>query len=136
MLSNSTVNPTGRLDPEGGARVLEVLNALNGRRAPIDGIPDQRSLARRNADALVEAMGCHLDEGTLPTRGGQRPHLVLTIKLADLIDGLGNAVLDTGGQLSAAEISRLACDAHIIPMVLSSDHSDNRPSILTTIPPR
>ena len=33
----------GMPDPEGGARVLEVLGSLNGRRAPIDGVPDTRS---------------------------------------------------------------------------------------------
>ncbi len=101
--------------------MLEVLNALNDRRAPVDGVPDPRSLARRNADALIEAMSAHLDEATLPTRGGQRPHLVLTMTLADLIDGLGTAILDTGGRLSAAEARRLACDCSVVPMVLGSD---------------
>jgi hypothetical protein len=32
-------------------RVLEVLNSLNGRRPPVDGVPDQRSTARCNAEA-------------------------------------------------------------------------------------
>ncbi len=118
---DGTVSLIGKLDPEGGARVLEVLNSLNGRRSPVDGVPDTRSPARRNADALVEAMSCLLDEGELPTRGGQRPHLVLTIKLTDLIDGLGTAVLDTGGCLSAAEARRLACDSCVVPMVLGTD---------------
>ncbi|MGH3812235.1 MAG: DUF222 domain-containing protein [Pseudonocardiaceae bacterium] len=118
---DGVVNLTGKLDPEGGARVLEVLNSLNGRRPLVDGVPDTRSPARRNGDALVEAMSCLLDEGELPSRGGQRPHLVLTMKLADLIDGLGTAVLDTGGQLSAAEARRLACDSCVVPMVLGTD---------------
>jgi Domain of unknown function (DUF222)/HNH endonuclease len=119
--ADGTVTLNGKLDPDGGARVLEVLNSLNGRRPPVDGVPDQRSAARRNADALVEAMSSLLDEGELPTRGGQRPHLVLTMKLTDLIDGLGSAILDTGGRLSAAQARRLACDACIVPMVLGSD---------------
>lgn len=119
--SDGSVSLAGKLDPEGGARVLEVLNSLNGRRPPVDGIPDLRSPGRRNADALVEAMNCLLDEGELPTRGGQRPHLVLTMKLPDLIDGLGTATLDTGECLTAAEARRMACDAGIIPMVLGSD---------------
>ncbi|MGH8966087.1 MAG: DUF222 domain-containing protein, partial [Actinomycetes bacterium] len=118
---DGVVSLTGKLDPEGGARALEVLNSLNGRRAPVDGVPDLRSLDRRHADALVEAMSCLLDEGELPSRGGQRPHLVLTMKLCDLIDGLGSATLDTGGCLSAAEARRLACDAAIVPMVLGGD---------------
>ena len=101
--ADGTVSLDGKLDPEGGARVLEVLGSLNGRRAPIDGVPDTRSQSRRDADALVEAMTRLLDDGELPARGGQRPHLVLTMGLRDLIDGLGSATLDTGGQLSAAE---------------------------------
>ncbi|MGH3838753.1 MAG: DUF222 domain-containing protein, partial [Pseudonocardiaceae bacterium] len=100
---DGVVRLAGKLDPEGGARVLEVLNSLNGRRAPLDGVPDMRSAARRDADALVEAMSRLLDEGELPTRGGQRPHLVLTMKLTDLIEGLGGATLDTGGHLTAAQ---------------------------------
>jgi Domain of unknown function (DUF222) len=101
--------------------VLEVLNSLNGRRPPVAGVPDTRTPARRNADALVEAMSCLLDEGELPTRGGQCPHLVLTMGLSELVTGLGTATLDTGGCLTAAEARRLACDAAIIPMVLGSD---------------
>ncbi len=119
--SDGSVSLSGRLDPEGGARVLEVLNSLNGRRPPVDGVPDLRSPARRNADALVEAMSSLLDAGELPTRGGQRPHLVLTMGLKGLIEGLGSAVLDTGGRISAAEARRLACDACVVPMVLGSD---------------
>ncbi|HVE96676.1 MAG TPA: DUF222 domain-containing protein [Pseudonocardiaceae bacterium] len=117
---DGTVSLAGKLDPEGGARVLEVLGSLNDRRPPVDGIPDPRDPARRNADALVEAMTRLLDDGELPTRGGQRPHLVLTTGLNDLIDGLGTALLDTGGCLSGAEARRLACDAYLIPMVLGS----------------
>ncbi|MGH3825994.1 MAG: DUF222 domain-containing protein [Pseudonocardiaceae bacterium] len=118
---DGTVTLNVKLDPEGGDRVVEVLNSLNGRRPPVDGVPDQRSHARRDADALVEAMSGLLDEGTLPTRGGQRPHLVLTMRLPDLIEGLGSAMLDTGGQVSAVEARRLACDSGVIPMVLGSD---------------
>ncbi|MDQ4020417.1 MAG: HNH endonuclease [Actinomycetota bacterium] len=119
--TDGTVRLDGTLDPEGGARVLEVLGSLNGRRAPVDGLADTRSEPRRNADALVEAMTSLLDEGQLPTRGGQRPHLVLTMNLNDLIDGLGPAALDTGGCLCPGEARRLACDATIIPMVLGGD---------------
>jgi hypothetical protein len=118
---DGTVRLTGKLDPEGGARVLEVLGSLNQRRPPVDGVPDSRSQARRDADALIEAMSRLLDDGELPAKGGQRPHLVLTMTLAELVTGLGAATLDTGGHLTAAEARRLACDCGIIPMVLGSD---------------
>ncbi|MGH3941509.1 MAG: DUF222 domain-containing protein [Pseudonocardiaceae bacterium] len=118
---NGTVRLAGTLDPEGGARVKEVLGSLNQRRAPIDGVPDERSPARRDADALVEAMTSLLDEGELPARGGQRPHLVITLTLSDLVHGLGRISLDAGGSLCALEARRLACDAGIIPMVLNGN---------------
>lgn len=41
--------------------------------------------------------------------------------LNDLIDGLGSALLDTGGCLSGAQAHRLACDPYLIPMALGSD---------------
>jgi hypothetical protein len=44
---DGTVTLNGKLDPEGGARVLEVLGSLNGRRPPVDGSPI--SAARRAA---------------------------------------------------------------------------------------
>ncbi|MGH3912546.1 MAG: DUF222 domain-containing protein, partial [Pseudonocardiaceae bacterium] len=94
---DGTVRLAGTLDPEGGARVREVLGSLNGRRPSVDGVPDARSPARRDADALVEVMTSLLDQGGLPTRGGQRPHLVITLTLSDLIHGLGRISLDTGG---------------------------------------
>jgi Domain of unknown function (DUF222)/HNH endonuclease len=119
--SDGTVCLSGRLDPEGGARVLEVLNSLNGRRAPVGGVPDLRSAARRNADALVEVMSSLLDQGICPAGAVNVPHLVLSMRLTDLIEGLGSAVLDTGGRISAAEARRLARDACIVPLILDSD---------------
>ncbi|HEY2725223.1 MAG TPA: DUF222 domain-containing protein [Pseudonocardiaceae bacterium] len=119
--SDGTVTLAGRLDPDGGARVQEVLDALNTRRPDTDGQPDQRSQPRRNADALVEAMSRILDDGELPAKGGQRPHLVITMGLRDLTEGLGTALLDTGGKITAAHARRLACDAEVIPVVLGAD---------------
>lgn len=119
--SDGTVRLDGRLDAEGGARVLEVLSALNDARSGPDGTPDPRSRARRNADALVDAMSTVLDDGRLPAKGGQRPHLVLTMGLRELTDGIGTGLLDTGAPITAAEARRLACDATVIPMVLGTD---------------
>ena len=45
--SDGVVSLTGKLDPEGGARVLEVLGSLNDRRSAVDGVPDLRD--RRTA---------------------------------------------------------------------------------------
>ena len=45
---------------------------------------DRRSLAERRGDGLAELCRQRLDAGDLPTVGGQRPHLVVTVPLADL----------------------------------------------------
>jgi hypothetical protein len=63
---------------------------------------------------------CHrlLASGKLPETGGERPHLVVTVDYDGLRAGLAAATLDDGGQLGAATVRRLACDAGIIPVVL------------------
>ncbi len=70
---------------------------------------------------MVEACSMLLDDAVLPTSGGQRPHLVATIGLQQLIDGLGSATLDYGGSVDAATARRLACDSGAIPVVLGGD---------------
>ena len=124
---DGTVRLRGRLDAEAAAVVQAALDPLA---APLPADPttaakDPRSPARRNADALVQAARMLLERGDLPTQGGQRPHLAVTIRLTDLIDALGVADLDsTGGSgISAEAARRLACDAQIIPAVLGA-HSE------------
>lgn len=41
--SDGTISLTGKLDPEGGAHVLEILHYLSGRRPPVEGMPDRRA---------------------------------------------------------------------------------------------
>jgi hypothetical protein len=59
-----------------------------------------------------------LAAGTLPTTGGDRPQVVVTVPLAVLRDGVGSATLDDGTVISAGAARRLACDAAVIPAVL------------------
>ncbi len=89
--------------------------------------PRPVTTARRfNPTALTrigERLLAHLDPDGNAAADTRRthPHLVLTMGLNDLIDGLGTALLNTGGCLTASEARRLACDAYLIPMVLGSD---------------
>jgi hypothetical protein len=87
------------------------------------GEADPRPRGKRYADALVDALAIAAGSGELPTRGGIKPHLTITIDLNDLIEAgkqaTGNLMFGDG--LSAAAIRRLACDAGIIPVVLGSD---------------
>src|SRR6266542_3183821 len=82
------------------------------------GEPDPRPYPRRMADALVELADRALRGGDLPTHGGEKPTLVLTLDYTKLAAELGTGTLDTGGHLPASTVRRLACDAKIIPAVL------------------
>jgi hypothetical protein len=53
--------------------------------------------------------------------GGNGVTMVVKIDLDNLITGLGGATLDEGVRISASEARRLACEAAIIPAVLSGD---------------
>lgn len=81
-----------------------------------DKIPTRRKLAHAFS-ALLE----HLDPARLPEHGGDATTILVTIPLAQLRHDLGTAELlgtRTGGDLSAAQVRRLACTATIIPAVL------------------
>lgn len=98
----------GRLDTEGAAIVRTAVDAIS---APEP--QDRRSPARRRADGLIELCRRYLDSGELPRQGGEKPHITVTMRLADL-----TATLDTGQPIAAEAARRLACDANIIPAVL------------------
>jgi hypothetical protein len=66
---------------------------------------------------------CELVEH-LPTDGysnGNAATIVAHIDLDDLVAGVGAATLDGGVRISAGEIRRLACEASILPLVMSGD---------------
>jgi hypothetical protein len=82
---------------------------------------ERRTYAQRQADALVELIRRPLQAGTLPKHGGEPTQLVLTMRLDDLLKGLGAAFLPTGEAISATQARKLACDAAIIPAVLGTN---------------
>ena len=74
----------GEFDPEAATLLRTALGPLaKPRPADITG-PDQRTAAERNGDALVEVLRLVADTGHLPTTGGEKPHILVTIALADL----------------------------------------------------
>ena len=92
-------------------------------------MPDLRSPARRYGDAFAELLTGVLDGGGLPTEGGERPHVTVTVALETLQRRLGDArdadllgslaaELGTGAALSAEAARRVACDARVLPVVL------------------
>ena len=110
----------GEFDTEGEAAIRALLEALAAPHPPVDGVLDDRSLAQRQGDALVEAAHQVLGFATLPEGGGERPQVVLTIALAELEQRLRAAMLDFGARLHPETARLLACDAHLIPVVLGS----------------
>jgi hypothetical protein len=105
---------TGWLDAEAAAIVNAALDPLCK--------PDaDRTATQRRADALVEVCRLALRTEELPANGGDRPQIVVTIPYDVVRNQLGAGQLDTGERLSPEQVRRLACDAHLIPMVLGGD---------------
>jgi hypothetical protein len=77
----------------------------------------RRSPAQRRADALIElcrAASLH------PNHHGGGTNLNVTVAFDPLTQQLRTATLDTGEHLSPTTTRRLACDATILPAILSS----------------
>jgi hypothetical protein len=95
---DGTVAIRGRLDAEAAAIVQAALDPLA---APLpadeQGVKDTRTPARRRADALVQAARLLLDAGVLPTQGGQRPQLTVTITLNDLRGNTNSGINTNSG---------------------------------------
>src|SRR5664279_2424651 len=121
---------TGQLDPEGAAYLSTALDPLAAPRGTsIDG-SDPRTPAQRRGDALVDLGRRQIASGDLPDIGGVPTQVVVTMTLdqlttpdtADSSAGEGCAEL-VGGTIrepiSASRARRLACDAGLIPAVLS-----------------
>ncbi len=130
-----TTRIRGTLDAEAAAMLRAALDPLTAPRPASPGSPgadstdgsgsegevrDRRSPARRRADALVELIGRALDTGTLPTQGGQRPHLTVLVPLPTLLGEPGAPPAETswGLPLPAAVLARLRCDATITRILL------------------
>lgn len=104
------------------AFIWPVLDALSSPEPAGEGVDDTdpRSPKQRLADAFVEAMRRVGLDGGLPTKGGDRPRIVLNIDLDHLTAGVGyGTIVDTGDQLDPGTVRRLACDAQVIPQVLA-----------------
>ena len=108
----------GFLEPEHSAAFRALIEQLAAPRPTAESIPDPRTTAQRNADALLEICGLARAAQDCPTTAGEPPHLTVTIDWDALRTSIGTATLDYGTSLSASEVRRWACDAKIIPIVL------------------
>jgi hypothetical protein len=110
----------GWLDREAAEIVRAALSPLAAPRPATDPDIDLRTAAQRDADALVDLAQRSLQSGDLPTEGGERPQVVVTVSLAVLQGRIGTATLALGGPINADLARRIACDARVIPVVLGS----------------
>ena len=78
----------------------------------------RRTPAQRRADALVEMLDHVRDT---PKTIGDRPRVVVTVSMEDLVDGaLSAGVLPSGQELPAGQLRRILCDADVMPVVMGS----------------
>lgn len=111
---------SGWLDREAAEILRSALSPLAAPRPTTETEVDLRTAAQRDADALVELADRALNDGALPTEGGERPQVVVTVSLPVLQGRIGSAVLALGGPINADIARRIACDAAVIPAVLGS----------------
>lgn len=118
---HGSVRITGQLPVADGVLLQAQIDALlppASTYASEDAVPSRDA---RQADALVLLTQLAANSGQLPSHGLGRPQVHITLNLQTLRDGLGRIGLLGHGeneQLTAAEARRLACDAHLIPVVL------------------
>jgi len=110
----------GRLGAEGAALLTSVLSPLAKPRPAAERVPDPRTQAERQGDALVEALRLAANSTDLPTEAGERPTIVVTLPLDTLQEQLRAALLGDSTLIDAGLARRLACDCGIIPAVLGS----------------
>jgi hypothetical protein len=119
--SDGWVSLRGELDPVGGEKLQAALESIVQAARPAG---DLRSRAQQLGDALVQAADNLLAAGTLPTLRTVKPHLIVRIDLADLVEpGTGVATAETGfgAMLSAARARWLACDGTVSRVVFGPD---------------
>ncbi|WP_232828855.1 HNH endonuclease signature motif containing protein, partial [Kribbella monticola] len=121
--ANQGVKFGGYLSSERAALLRTLIEPAAKPRKTADGEPDPRSREKRQADRFTDILHLAAGTGDLPTNGGVKPHITVTMDLSDLVaegkDATGDLLF--GESLSAGAVRRLACDAEIIPIVLGTD---------------
>ncbi|MDX6276248.1 MAG: hypothetical protein QOJ72_376, partial [Nocardioidaceae bacterium] len=88
--------------------------SLGGHGDAAEGHPDH---AHRMGRALLELIE-HLPKDALPQAGGPPATMTVAVDLGVLRDAIGRATISTGGEMSASQARRFACNAELIPMVM------------------
>jgi hypothetical protein len=111
----------GELDAIGGDKFEAMLESILQADRPKG---DMRTRAQQLGDALVQASDLALASGDLPMLRTVKPHVIVTIPLADLVDpSTGPAAAETGfgAAISAARARWLACDGAVTRIVVGPE---------------
>jgi hypothetical protein len=113
----------GYLSSERAALLRTLIEPAAKPRKTPEGEPDPRPREKRQADRFSDILHLAAGTGELPGSGGVKPHITVTMDLADLIAAGKDATGDLmfGDSLSAGAVRRLACDAEIIPVMLGAE---------------
>lgn len=105
------------LDPVSGETVVAAIQSLAGP-ANRDG-DDGRTPAQRRADALHELCRNHLDSGTAPIVGGQKPHLNVIVDVDTLHEGIRTrSEIGQGRVIGMNTMEFFACDSDVCRVVM------------------
>ncbi|MCJ0895172.1 HNH endonuclease signature motif containing protein [Rhodococcus sp. ARC_M5] len=120
LFASTTLN--GRLvakmdfDAVTGEKLLTALSPLTEPRPAADGTPDDRSPAKRRADAFGHILDQYLASSNRPIEGGERPHLNLHINLRDLTD-LRDSADTADADIADDETARAATESDTVDPV-------------------
>jgi hypothetical protein len=109
------------LDPVGAEKVQTALESMVQADRPAG---DRRTRAQQFGDALVQLADNALATGKLPVLRTVKPHVVVTIGIADLVDTATVPAAATTGfevEISAARARWLACDGTVSRVIMGPD---------------
>nr|WP_042194543.1 HNH endonuclease signature motif containing protein [Kibdelosporangium sp. MJ126-NF4]CEL21395.1 putative HNH endonuclease domain protein [Kibdelosporangium sp. MJ126-NF4]CTQ96038.1 putative HNH endonuclease domain protein [Kibdelosporangium sp. MJ126-NF4] len=115
VLRDGRMEFKGRLDAEAAA-LFEALLAPFEKREP----GDARGYAERGGDAFADVLQQAANCPDLPTHNGFKTEIAFTISMDELARSVDGRVLP-GTRLTAGEARRLACDAHVLPVVMGGE---------------
>jgi 5-methylcytosine-specific restriction protein A len=123
-LTKSRTGEGGRIKGQLDAATFDaVKRAIRASLPPVEPDPlgRDKSLGERQAEALGAICEHALDDGYLPTEGGERPHISAIIDFEAQRHQARGVQLEFGGMTTATQLRRLLCDAKITPVVLGGD---------------
>ncbi len=82
---------------------------------------DPRDHGTRTWDALVALAQHALHTDAVPDSHGTRPTVVVTLDARDLAEAAGAGRVDDGSEIPGVAVSRMACDADLVRVLLDAD---------------